>query len=407
MSTHNKSKHKRLSSLLLLALSTVTMLAILPAFASADAELKGTQPAQWRLMWTSNPQHEATVSWTTVSPGDKHRVYFATADKSQQGAVATHRDGKYTGGTTYYHHVRLTGLTPATRYGLVIESDGQRSPAMYFKTAPAKDQPLKIIFGGDSRSGREARRSINSMIASLVGKDPQIVAFAHGGDYVATGLSFDQWSAWMSDHELTVADDGRLTPIIPARGNHDIGELFNDIFDFPSRDANYYAVDIGPSIRFLTLNSNISAGGEQAKWLEQQLSTARPKYRWLLAQYHRPVFPAVKTPGPGLQYWVPLFEKYNLDMACEADGHTIKRTPAIRNNRPDPTGVVYIGEGGLGVGQRTPKFDDPARWYLKQPGKVGSGHHIQLLSFEGETLEYSAILLGGKVFDQATISARH
>ena len=374
--------------------------------ARADADLSGTKPAQWRLVWQNDPAHEAIVSWSTVDQGKRHLVRVAAADGSEERAVTTYDDGKYIGGNHYYHHVRLKELKPATHYNIVIESDGNKSPEMHFITAPNDDRPLKLLFGGDSRSDQKARRGINQMMRSLFESQPDIVAFAHGGDYVVTGTKFPLWNVWMSDHELTVTKAGRMLPIIPARGNHDAGELFNNVFGFPARDANYFAFSIGANVRFVTLNSNISAGGDQGKWLEAELKESRPTHRWLLAQYHRPVYPAVKSPGSGRQHWVPLFEKYNLDMACEADGHNIKRTPPIRNDKLDPTGVVYIGEGGLGVGQRTPLVNDPNRWYLREPGKAGKGHHVQLLAFDKDNLEYSAILLGGKLFDQASLSAR-
>ena len=50
-----------------------------------------------------------------------------------------------------------------------------------------------------------------------------------------TGVILSYGSRWMSDHELTVGPNGRLLPIIPARGNHDGGKLFNEIFAFPDR----------------------------------------------------------------------------------------------------------------------------------------------------------------------------
>jgi hypothetical protein len=207
----------------------------------------------------------------------------------------------------------------------------------------------------------------------------------------------------MTDHELTTTDKGRLLPIIPVLGNHDGGPLFNQIFDFPPRDKNYYVTSLGSQVCLISLNSNIATGGVQARWLERQLSTARPKFRWLIVQYHRPAFPAVKDPGGALKDWVPLFEQYDVDLVCEFDGHVIKRTVPIRNEKMDPTGVVYIGEGGLGVDQREPKIE---RWYLQAPGKAGSGHHVQLLSFYRDRLEYQAVLLGGTVFDSHSLPVR-
>jgi hypothetical protein len=380
---------------------------LLPAVCLADAAVEGTNPAQWRLIWKSDPSTEATLSWSTAKPGEKHRVYVKGESDEMHRMVEAHRNGRYTddgeGIELYYHHVKLTELQPATRYRVVIESDEARSPEMYFLTAPDRDVPMSLIFGGDSRSDQQARRQVNQLMARLMDQRPVILGVAHGGDYIVDGRKLSQWSDWMSDHELTVGRDSRLLPIIPTRGNHDGGPLFNEIFDFPPDDKNYFALNLGPEIRLITLNTETSTGGDQAQWLESELQESRPENRWLLAQYHRPAYPAVKEPGTALQHWVPLFEEYNLDMACEADGHNIKRTPPIRDNKVDPTGVTYIGEGGFGVKQRSP---DMSRWFLQPPGKAGQGHHVQLLDFHPDRLEYRVILLSGRVFDEHVLPVR-
>lgn len=389
-------------------------------------QLEGPEPTQWRVIWKTDPATQATISWNTNDEGEHHRVHLlpaaSAAEAENQGQateqvwqmVDCQRNGRYTSNRKdknrelYYHHARLSDLRPNTKYRVVMESDGHRSREMYFVTAPREDLPLSIVYGGDSCSG-QARPQINAMIARLVAEQsaagrPPVLAFAHGGDFVFDGRILAKWSRWMTDHELITGADGRLLPIIPTRGNHDIGVLFNEVFDFSAEDKNYYAMDIGPQLRMVTLNTETSTAGRQARWLEEELRRSRPAHRWLLAQYHRPAFPAVKFPSSAYTSWVPLFEKYNLDMACEADGHCIKRTAPIRNNRIDPTGVVYIGEGGLGVGQRTPKA---GRWYLRSPhAKVGSGHHVQLLSATPVGLTYRVIMLDGTVFDEATLSPR-
>ena len=104
-----------------------------------------------------------------------------------------------------------------------------------------------------------------------------------------------------------------------------------------------------------------------------------------------------------MQHFVPLFEQYNIDLVCEADGHNIKRTLPIRNNKHDPTGIVYIGEGGLGVGQRRPKTD---RWYLQKPGMASAAHHVQLLTFNPDRLDYKVIGMDGATLDTYVISPR-
>ncbi|TWU57376.1 purple acid phosphatase family protein [Rubripirellula reticaptiva] len=380
--------------------------------ANAAAPLSGTKPAQWRVVWTDDPATSATVSWSTEAAGKSHTLRFRVKGSDESPSAQLADSGRHTGGEfeLYYHHARLQELQPATAYEVQMVSDGDESPLFYFVTAPATDREFSILHGGDSRSDHEVRRRVNKMIAGIVATSydnddlaDDILAFAHGGDYVVTGTKMDLWSAWLSDHELTTATDGRLLPVIPARGNHDKGKPFNEVFGFPEGDLNYYGISIGPQVRFTTLNSETSTAGDQAQWLKSELKESRASHRWLLAQYHRPVYPAVKTPGPGLKSWVPLFEKHNVDLVCEADGHNIKRTVPIRAGVQDETGVVYIGEGGLGVPQRTPKTD---RWFLESPGMADQGHHVFVLKFTNEALQGTCVLEGGKVRDQFTRMVR-
>ncbi|MEQ8209343.1 MAG: metallophosphoesterase family protein [Lacipirellulaceae bacterium] len=386
--------------------------------AQGDVTEASAAPQQWRCVWTSDPSTTALISWNTNNAGQVHQVHYRRVDgngAAEWSVQESHRDGQYSSKAVelFYHHVRLTGLAPDTTYELSMESDGEKSPTFHFKTAPAEDKPLAVIFGADSRSGLKERRRMNAMLSRMLAESQTedktpIIAFSHGGDFVVNGNDLKQWSRWMSDYELTTTDKGQLLPIIPTRGNHDHGPLFNEVFDFPKGDKNYYAIDVGPQIRWVILNTETSVAGNQAKWLREELAASRPKYRWIVPQYHRPAFPAVKAPGRALIHWVPLFEKYNVDLVCEGDGHNIKRTPPIRNNRIDPTGVVYIGEGGLGVGQRTPKLD---LWYLRPPqAKAGQGHHVQLLSFDEESITYRVVLLdegeGSKIFDEHRLAAR-
>jgi len=396
----------------------LVLLPILLAGAAAQAQQPAekrpaTAPSGWRVIWTGDPATQATISWNTRHEGERHSVFLDTEpldtdrlDDARQ--VAAQRNGRYTAGSSdvgslYYHHARLRELEPDTKYHFVVESDGHRSPPLHFRTAGV-EPPFALLFGGDSRSDPETRREVNRLIARLIDEQKRLLAFAHGGDYIARGDNLDQWHQWMNDHELTVSAEGRVLPIIPARGNHDRGPLFNEVFDFPEDDRNYYALSFDSACRVITLNTETSAAGDQKTWLAGELKTARSTYDWVLVQYHRPAWPAVKSPGSAKQHWVPLFEKHDVDLVCEADGHTIKRTPPIRDGQADPTGVTYIGEGGLGVGQRTPKIED--RWWLQPPGKAGRGHHVHLLTVGPRQLEIRVLLLEGETFDRHTLKRR-
>jgi len=357
--------------------------------------LSGTTPAQWRVVWTESPSTRVTLSWSTAEEGREHSALLIEDPQPgvdvQGFTVVCQRNGPYTGadGGAFYHHARVTGLRPSTTYRFVLRSDGQESPPLHFTTAPADDRPFKIVYGGDSRTGMKSRQVMNRLMAELAEAHTDLLAFAHGGDYVFDGRVWPQWNLWLSHHELCTTSAGRVLPIVPVRGNHDLGPLYDEIFDDPGGPGrNHYVTRLSPEVALVTLNSEISTAGDQALWLEERLGELRPTSRWLLAQYHTPAWPAVKGPGPAKASWVPLFEQHDVDLVFESDGHVVKRTLPIRGDRHDPTGVTYIGEGGLGVPQRRP---NPDRWYLRPPGMVGRGHHVTLFQFGPEELHMRTV----------------
>ena len=378
--------------------------------------LKGTTPAQWRVIWTGDASREATISWTTAEPGKKHIVYYGTEPGGKAGRLSKsqecHSNGRYTIkqpkppkviAPAFYHHARITNLLPDTRYYFRLESDGERSREFYFRTAPADGTEFSLIHGGDSRSGHANRCRMNLRIAEQAASDPSVLAFAHGGDYIVSGTKWEQWRLWLSQHELMTLEDGRVLPIIPTKGNHDSGVIYFEVFDLVEETERWHTTMLGKDVALVTLDTNSPGGGPQAEWLESELKRLRAEVRWLIVQYHRPMYPAVKGPAPHAPIFCPLFDQFNVDLALESDGHCMKRTVPIRAGKKDPTGIVYVGEGGLGVGQRKTDND---RWYIKDGGKAGSAHHVMRLDFQPESLRVRFVLMDGSAWDDHTIKAR-
>ena len=118
---------------------------------------------------------------------------------------------------------------------------------------------------------------MNAMLARMLHESQQpgrvrILALAHGGDFIYDGRRLDQWAQWMTDHELTVTVDGQLLPIIPARGNHDGGKMFNEVFAFPPENQNFYAVDSAPKCGY-------SRSTPRPAWPATSASGSKPIWR--------------------------------------------------------------------------------------------------------------------------------
>lgn len=385
-----------------------------------------TRPEHVRVLWLEKPQQQAVISWTTGAAGSTHRLHVDTETRHANPtdyarSLPATRSGAFTlakadiaFGTRpgHFHHVFLNDLQPDTTYYFVVASDGIASREYSFRTAPADDRPVRVIFGGDSRIGgqqpyfHQDRRAMNRRIAALAEEHDDVIAFIHGGDFAQTA----QWrhlALWLYDHELVMTQDGRLIPMIPARGNHDLDIGFEEAFWWPGQEGRYtYQTDLTPRVRLITLNTEISHGGRQRQWLSGRLAELRPESRWLLVSYHRPAWPSVRafTSGaPRRQFWVPLFDEFRVDLVMESHDHALKRTVPILNGAAHPDGVVYIGDGGLGVPQRDP---DPSRWYLQEGGMTRATHHVHLLELGPDTLRGRAFDPGGELVDDFTLNRR-
>ncbi|MEE2886207.1 MAG: metallophosphoesterase family protein [Planctomycetota bacterium] len=380
------------------------------AAAKRSVGLVGANPVHCRVTFHSNPATEAILSWSTADPGTTHAAYYDTYSRGgNAGSYRFHqrntRNGRFTPGSEavkglaiYYHHAYLKGLKPSTTYYCVMVSDSKTSREFHFRTGPRDGRKTQIVFGGDSRSDHPDRQRVNQFLSQTLEAHPDILAMVHGGDYVATGNDLVQWALWLTHQQLTTTKSNRLLPVIPVRGNHEgIHPQFNEVFGWPGdKQNNYYTSRIGSLTSLVVLNTETVTAGDQRKFLEATLQKNRSR-RWQLATYHRPAFPAVKQPSHALQHWVPLFERFRLDLALEADGHVIKRSVPILNGKHDSEGVVYIGEGGLGVKQRDP---DPGRWYLRHPGMTSKGHHIHLITITKTRLLTQVLTVhDGKVID--------
>ena len=380
-----------------------------------------------RVTWMKNPSTEAVLSWTTRTPGKDHRVYYDTESRGGKLEAyaqkqATFKDGQYNfvqadeqyAKPGHYHHVHLTNLKPNTTYYVVFASDDKASREFHFRTAPADDADFMILAGGDSRLGKETptvhvdRRKMNERMAKLFADEANnITCLVHGGDYCMTA----QWrhiERWLTDHELTTTPAGRLLPIVPTRGNHDSAVGFEEMFAYPTLDTPYYySTQLSSRVGLVTLNTEISVAGDQRDWLKAELPPMREKNRWLFAIYHRPAFSSVRDVQDGAGRrgnWVPLFEQNNIDIAYESHDHALKRTVPIRSSAIDPkNGIVYFGDGGLGVPQRKP---DTNRWWLQPPGMAQSAHHVHTIKFTKDQMRVQAIGMEGEVLDDFTAKPR-
>ncbi len=321
---------------------------------------------KYRLIWNSSPESSITVGWCQKD-GENPRVHYGEANNGDQELPLSHGvDRKSTHHKIESRFARLTGLKADTLYYFVIRDSNSESRRFSFKTAPAGAASFSFAAGGDSRNHRDARQRANQVVSKI---RPLFVCF--GGDMINKS-NHESWVGWLDDWQLTTGKDGHMIPIIAARGNHEGKQDIHSFFDTP-HENDYYAVGFGSGfLRVYTLNSNIVRGGEQGKWLAQDLSEHND-FKWKVAHYHHPFRPHQSGKSEqDAQYkaWASLFFKHGLNLAIECDSHVVKRTWPLRPSneegsqqgfiRDDKLGTVFIGEGCWGAPLR--RNNDDKSW---------------------------------------------
>jgi len=122
------------------------------------------------------------------------------------------------------------------------------------------------------------------------------------------------------------------------------------------RVTNYYHI-VGNSAHITLDSGYFQSYGSQVAWLEQTLQALSPYYS-IIVNYHNPIYPGCTTiyDNPGTrsipkEIWVPLFDKYNVQVVFENHVHLFKVTYPLTNSsiNQDGGGIIYIGDGNIGV----------------------------------------------------------
>ena len=325
-----------------------------------------------RVVFNSNASEEATIIWHQES-GEFARFIYSEGEPKTESSdkmkliYKISSTNKARGFNT--HILRLTNLKPNTKYSFKIVDTEEEGKLYYFSTCSnSPNDRISFIAGGDSRDRSVIRRKANVLVSKL-----KAHAVLFNGDF--TGLDLPhQWVEWFTDWEYSISADGRITPLVVTRGNHELSNsILVKLFDVPSRGV-YYSTEFGGNLlNLVSLNSEILKIGVQKIFLASTLKK-HEDFIWQIAQYHRPIRPHVKHKKEmETQYrnFVPLFEKYsNLRLCLENDSHTCKITwPIVSSKaegssegfmRDDEKGIIYAGEGCWGAPLRA--ADDFKPW---------------------------------------------
>jgi predicted phosphodiesterase len=219
--------------------------------------------------------------------------------------------------------------------------------------ATVRNETFRLAVIGDFGEGNRDEHRVSDAVRAWV-EDTGANALVTTGDniYPAGDPEYfeDAWRepyGWVKRQGLE---------IIASLGNHDVeagqGDSVMRLLGSPSA---WYRDQIGSADLFV-LDANRPTDGEQSQWLEKALSSSEAA--WQIAVFHQPAFSCSNhgsTPEV-VQEWVPLFERYGVDLVLNGHDHNYQRFFS--------NGVTYVVTGGGGAelyGLRSCDDDHPER----------------------------------------------
>jgi hypothetical protein len=372
-----------------------------PAAETVDGSF--VAPFGRHLAYGADPRTEMTVSWQVPVPVRKPFVRIGAhpwdLSRRIEAEVRTVHTPAGVGAspdhTQYYVHARLTRLRPGRTYYYGVGHQGfdPAEPHLLgtlgtFTTAPDHKAPFTFTAFGDQGVGYHGLAN-DSLI---LGQNPAFhlhagdIAYADpsgAGKTTDTGFDARVWDQFLAQTE-TVA---KQVPWMVSYGNHDMEAWYSPngyggeqarwvmpgngpdranlpgVYSFVHGNTAVISLDANDVSYEIPANLGLS-GGTQTKWLEAQLKRFRAaKDIDFVVVFHHCAYctsTSHASEGGVRREWVPLFEKYTVDLVINGHNHVYERTDVIKGDRvakkleiggtayPETEGVVYVTAGAAG-----------------------------------------------------------
>ncbi|WP_441246757.1 purple acid phosphatase family protein [Kitasatospora sp. McL0602] len=428
-------------------------------------------PTGRHLAFGGEADTQMRISWQTPAPVKRAFLRFGKTPWDLSHKVVADQRVLHTpamvqtGGAfdQYYIHVSLHDLEPDTTYYYGVGHDGfdpasqqAISTLSTFRTAPARGwrggkayEPFTFTAFGDQ--GVSAHAAGNDHV--ILAQNPSF--HLHAGDIcyadpMGQGQDADRaafnaktWDAFLVQTE-TVASK---IPWMVSYGNHDM-EAWYSHNGYGGEDARFFLPTNGPDPRVapgvysfkygnvgvISLDANdvsyeipanlgITAG-KQTKWLDRKLRDFRgdETVDFIVIFFHHCAFSTTHqhaSEGGVREAWVPLFEKYRVDLVVNGHNHVYERTDAILGNKvskavpsgetvePAKDGVVYVTAGA--AGRSLYSFDAPDTYegHEKRVDSVDTFHFAKGGVKVTETVEWSRVRYTGYSFIKVDVAPAH
>lgn len=343
-------------------------------------------PETFYVTYSGNLSNSADIMYIRdIGDGAASEVYFRPEGGQWVLANGSSEAYPFTGSgyvrrLRLIHRVKLSALTPGTVY----EFRFTRAGRIYrFHTPSTNPESVRAVFFGDTLRGTE----FINMCRAIRDESPDFAVI--GGDWAEDNGVEDSierwdiwWSRWMAN---TVADNGRVIPMVPVIGNHEVDGYYHGTIPdsapffyafFPAmREAGgYRTFDIGADFLSIVVtdtehtNPEITGSDNQTVWLQNTLPALinRPH---LIPVQHVPGYTSRRNWNDAQfqrirDHWYPIYESSGVRLSFDHHEHNYKRTVPILDGSEDANGIVFLGGGCFGVEVRD-VLNPNTTWYLE------------------------------------------
>ncbi|MGN6212648.1 fibronectin type III domain-containing protein [Parafilimonas sp.] len=360
-------------------------------------------PDQVMLTWSDDPATSIDVQWRTDTTVDTGKINYREkgSDTVQSVAAEKYRmedrdlmNDRFINRFT----AKLKNLKPGTTYEYQIPPQTNWNEKYTFST-PAQDSSFSFVWTGDTHHSPTITKLYNLADQS----HPDAAFYSIAGDMVSEGLHRDQWDDLFQFSKDVIC----RKPLMAVIGNHDTHQglgawMYRDLFSYPKNAPAGVQPEHTYSFRyknalFLMIESTAPIDSQKA-WIEDQL--AKTDATWKFAMFHFAPY-NWDEPYPDIQAaWIPLFDKYHVDMVMNGHIHYYMRTKPMKGGKVVGSyneGTAYVESVAIPTKPET---------HPEEPYAVlrnFNGDLYQYVKIEGNTLSFTATNADNKVIDSFTI----
>jgi acid phosphatase type 7 len=362
-----------------------------------------SRPDQIMLTWSSEPSTGIDIQWRTDTTVADGLVKYREKGSTQEFSVKASRyrmEDRVLMNDRYINRftAELRNLKPGTTYEYQVAPRTDWSGEFTF-TTQASDNQFSFTWFGDTHHSPK----YGEILKKAENDYPDAAFYSIAGDMISDGLHREQWD------DLFEFSKGVISrkPMMSVLGNHDnrsgLGALmYRELFSYPKngpegvQKEHTYAFTYKNAL-FLMIDATAPID-TQSVWIEKQL--ANSDATWKFAMFHFPPYNWEEPYFNIQKAWVPIFDKYHVDMVMSGHIHYYMRSKPMKEGKVVDSyndGTAYLIS--VGIPAHTRQMTDEPYAVVRNT----EGHLYQNVKINGNKLSFVSVNIDNKVIDSFSI----